>query len=144
MRLLLFHPLPPFNSIPPSSQIVSPPPGGHHTTIIAVCVSLGGVFFLAFLALGLFCLAKKKKKPIMVPAAVCIEEHEQIRETITTGPCGEQTMVVSIEDDVQIHEVLGGTTVAAGSHIGAVSSPPCSPPPVEPCTTHAPGYHQHG
>lgn len=40
-----------------------------------MCASLGGVFFLAFLAVGLFCLAKKKKKPVMIPAAECEPEH---------------------------------------------------------------------
>ncbi|CAA2966448.1 basic proline-rich -like [Olea europaea subsp. europaea] len=50
-----------------------------HTTKIAVCVSLGGLFFLAFLAVGLFCVAKKKKKPIMVPAAACEEPDEPQR-----------------------------------------------------------------
>lgn len=56
-------------------------------------LSLGGVFFLAFLALGLFCLAKKKKKPVlMVPPEVCVEEHQHLREIITTDPCGDQTV----------------------------------------------------
>lgn len=71
--------------------------------------------------MGLICLAKKKKKPVMVPAApVCIEEHEVIQEMITKGPCGEEIVTVSIEDDVQIHEVVAVDGGGAGSsYMGA-------------------------
>ncbi|XP_050254933.1 protein TRACHEARY ELEMENT DIFFERENTIATION-RELATED 7-like [Quercus robur] len=109
----------------------------HHnyTTAIAVGVSLGGAFFLAFLALGLFCLAKKKKKPVTIPvaaaAAACVEEHEHIQETITTNPCGEQTVTVTIDDDVQVHEIASASTLA----------PPCEPGETGP-STHSQG-HQH-
>ncbi|KAJ9166522.1 hypothetical protein P3X46_021262 [Hevea brasiliensis] len=118
----------PFNAVPPPSNVLAPPGGNNHTTIIAVCVSLGGAFFLAFLLVGLICLAKKKKKPVMVPAApVSIEEHEVIQETITTRPCGEEIVTVSIEDDVKIHEVVGGAGGAGSSYMGDVDGTPCEP-----------------
>jgi hypothetical protein len=89
-----------------------------------VCVSLGGVFFLAFLLIGLICLAKKKKKPVMVPVApVCIEEHEVIQETITTGQCEEETATVSMEDDVRIHGVLGVVGSGSSSNTSSPSGP---------------------
>ncbi|KAL4272310.1 hypothetical protein GQ457_13G009710 [Hibiscus cannabinus] len=87
------------------------PPGPDHTVIIAVFVSLGGAFFLAFLAVGLFCLAKRKKNVIIIPPPVeetaCVEEHRHIQETITTSPCGEETVTVTVDDDVRIHEAVG-------------------------------------
>ncbi|XWS23939.1 hypothetical protein CRYUN_Cryun28dG0058700 [Craigia yunnanensis] len=47
-----------------------------------------------------------------------LEEHQHIQETITTGPCGEQTVTVTIDDDVRIHEVAEvGAAVPVGSHI---------------------------
>nr|POE70160.1 hypothetical protein CFP56_43161 [Quercus suber] len=120
-------PPPPPNAFPPS---LSPPSGGHNTAFIAVGVSLGGAFFLAFLLVGLFCLAKKKKqRPVMVPAPVCIEEEERVHETIATGPYGEQT--VTIEDDVRIHEAVG--------------PPPCEPevPGAHTYPPPPPGPYQH-
>jgi len=63
----------------------------------------------------------------MVPTApVCIEEHEVIQETITTGQSEEETAIVSMEDDVRIHRVLG--VVGSGSSLN-MSSPsgPSSP-----------------
>lgn len=91
-----------------------------------MCVSLGGVFVLAFLAVGLFWFIKKKKKPvILVPAAACVEEHEHIRETITTDPCGEQTVTITIDDDVQVHEVVGASAV--GPQVVTAKHPPYEP-----------------
>lgn len=68
---------------------------------------------MAFLAICLVCAAKRKKRPLMVPAAVCVEEHEVVQETVVAGSCGEQT--VTIEDDVSIHEVAGGVVVGVGT-----------------------------
>ncbi|GKV09427.1 hypothetical protein SLEP1_g20932 [Rubroshorea leprosula] len=134
----------PLSSVPPSSEIASSPPGTNHTTVIAVCVSLGGAFFLAFLLVGLICMAKKKKKPVMVPAAAaCIEEHEVIQETITTGPCGEQTVTVTVEDDVVIHEEMGAVPVSQLSlHGGGAAEQPCEPglPSTGPYHRHHPHY----
>jgi len=63
----------------------------------------------------------------MLPAApVCIEEHEVIQETITTGRSEEEIMTVSMEDDVRIHGVLG--VVGSGSSLNTSSpSGPSSP-----------------
>ena len=92
-----------------------------------MCVSLGGVFFLAFLLVVLICLAKKKKKRVMVPAApVCIDELEVIQETITAGQSGEENVTVSLEEDVRIHGALG--VIGSGSSSNtSYASCPCSP-----------------
>ncbi|KAL4595337.1 hypothetical protein ACB092_12G084800 [Castanea dentata] len=133
-------PPPPPNAFPPS---LLPPSGGHkthNTTSIAVGVSIGGALFLAFLLVGLFCLAKKKKqRPVMVPAPVCIEEEERVHETIATGPYGEQT--VTIEDDVRIHEAVD-TSSGIGLHGG---EPPCEPelPGAHTYPPPPPGPQQH-
>lgn len=102
--------------------------------MIAVCASLGGVFILAFLALGLFCLAKKKKKPVMVPeaaAAACVdvEEHEVVHEVITTGPCGEQSATVDIEEDMEIHATGGAVTGSGVGIVAAGAQASCEPGP---------------
>ncbi|KAF2299740.1 hypothetical protein GH714_002975 [Hevea brasiliensis] len=95
--------------------------------VVGGAVDAGGVFFLAFMALGLFCLARRRKKAVMIPAEAeaCVEEHEHIQETITTGPCGEQTVTVTIDDDRRIHEIAEARAVEGGS------------------SSHAQGYHHH-
>jgi hypothetical protein len=99
-----------------------------------VCVSLGGVFLLAFLAIGLFWFIKKKKKPVlMVSTATCVEERQHIRETITTDQCGEQTMTVTIDDDVQVHEVVGMNV--EGPQVVTVRSPPYESGEIAPSTS---------
>lgn len=52
----------------------------------------------------------------MIPAAAetCVEEHEHIQESITTGPCGEQTVTVTIDDDRQIHEIAEAGAIERG------------------------------
>lgn len=97
-----------------------------------VCASLGGVFFLAFLAVFLFCLAKKKKKPVMVPAAApCVEEEEvgYAVEAVSTGG----------------GEICEGGGIN-GSGSGGAGGPYESHPPYQPHApeppTHAPSYSQ--
>lgn len=58
----------------------------------------------------------------MVPAAACVEERQHICETITTDPCGEQTVTVTIDDDVRVHGVVGTNVV--GPQVVTVRSPP--------------------
>ncbi|XVF64851.1 hypothetical protein PTKIN_Ptkin09bG0199600 [Pterospermum kingtungense] len=110
---------PPITPVPQGPQPPPSPGPPDHVVIIAVFVSLGGVFFLAFLAVGLLCLAKKKKKMIPPPAAAaaCVEEHQHIQETITTGPCGEQTVTVTIDDDVRIHEAAEVGAAVDSCHV---------------------------
>ncbi|GLT93757.1 hypothetical protein SLE2022_115320 [Rubroshorea leprosula] len=97
---------PPELSDPPSPVIVSPPPGSNRIIIIAVCVSLAGTFFLAFLPVGLFYLAKKKKKK--PEAADGNEPHEVTPRIIPPGSCEEQPVtVIEIEDDVVVHASCG-------------------------------------
>lgn len=77
---------------------------------------------------GLVCLAKKKKKPVMVPAApVIVEEHEAVHETIATGPGGVRATAVEIEDDVIIHGA-GGAALAGGAAGCCEGGPPCERP----------------
>ncbi|XP_039000469.1 glyceraldehyde-3-phosphate dehydrogenase, testis-specific-like [Hibiscus syriacus] len=106
---------PPPNNVTPAWAPIPPPPlppspSPDHTVILAVSVSLGGAFFIAFLAVGLFCLAKRRKKVVIIPppveATACVEEHQHIEETITTSPCGDQTVTVTVDDDVRVHEAV--------------------------------------
>ncbi|KAL6176856.1 hypothetical protein ACLB2K_053488 [Fragaria x ananassa] len=59
---ILGHPRTPYNPLAPSPQISTHHHKNHRTVYIATFVSLGSIFLLGFLALGLFCMAKKKKK----------------------------------------------------------------------------------
>lgn len=61
-------------------------------------------------------MVKKKKKRVMVPAAVCGNEHPQVDDRVVTGPCGEQTVMVSSDDD-------DGRT----PECGPVRGPTCEP-----------------
>jgi hypothetical protein len=79
----------------------------------------------------------------MVPApapAPCVEEHEEVHESIATGPYGEQTVTLSVEDDIQVHEAVG--TSAMGLHGIAGGGSPCEPPVPGSPTTYPPGHHQ--
>jgi len=77
----------------------------------------------------------------MVPApAPCVEEHEEVHESIATGPYGEQTVTLSVEDDIQVHEAVG--TSAMGLHGIAGGGSPCEPPMPGSPTTYPPGHHQ--
>lgn len=60
--------------------------------------TLGGFFCVAFLAAVLFCVVKKKMKRVMVPDEDCGNENE-VDDRVVIGPCGEQTVMVSSDDD---------------------------------------------
>lgn len=147
------------NSYPTSiDDVTSPPAGGQkHTGVIVACVSLGGVFFIAFIAMGLLCLAKKKKKPILIQVipprpAACVEQHEVIHETVIQGSHGEQAVVITVEDDVRVTTTDHGLPPAPPGHpysggpIGA--APPYNgqePELIEPprlAVHHPPAHHE--
>ncbi|XP_039041617.1 proline-rich receptor-like protein kinase PERK10 [Hibiscus syriacus] len=95
-------PLPPHVVPPPP-----PPPGHHSTVIVVVFVSLGGLFFLAFLSAALFCFLKKRKKKMVQKAEIInIDEHVKVQEAIVPGPHGEQNTVLFIEGDIHIDEEI--------------------------------------
>ncbi|KAK8642764.1 hypothetical protein V6N13_012096 [Hibiscus sabdariffa] len=99
-------PPPPHPISPPSPPHVLPPPPGHQSTVIVVVfVSLGGLFFLAFLSAALFCfLKKKKKKEVQKAEKISIDEYVKVQEAIVPGPHGEQNTVLFIEEDMHIEE----------------------------------------
>jgi hypothetical protein len=61
----------------------------------------------------------------MVLTAACVKEHEHIRKMITTDSCGEQTVTVTIDDDVQVHEVVGASVI--GPQVATTRNPPYEP-----------------
>lgn len=91
---------------PPPHVLPPPPPPGHHSTIIVVIfVSLGGLFFLAFLAIALcYLIKKRKKRAIQETDVVRIDEHVRVQEAIIQGPHGAQAVILSIEEDVHVEE----------------------------------------
>lgn len=127
-----FHPptSPPPHHSPPSPQAYPPPsphlqpppapPNNHHPTVIVIVfISLGGVFFLAFLAAALFCFLKKRnKKTVQETDLIHIDEHKKVKEAIVEGPHGSEVVMISVEDDIHIdEEVMKSERVGdKGSH----------------------------
>ncbi|OVA00287.1 hypothetical protein BVC80_1495g77 [Macleaya cordata] len=136
----LSAPPPSRHSIPPPSPILKPPPRpvapspphivppspapSNHTTIIIVFVSLGGLFFLAFLSVALCCFMKRKKKKMVQETEIInIDEHMKVQEVIVPGPHGKQAVVLSIEEDVHIQEAIKkNERVGEGLHTKSLES----------------------
>ena len=100
---------PPPHTIPLPPHVVQPPPpsspDNHLTVIVIVFVSFGGLFFFAFLAIGLCCfIKKKKKKTVQETDIIHVDEHLKVKEAAVPGPHGTQAVVLSIEEDVHIDE----------------------------------------
>ncbi|CAI9784331.1 unnamed protein product [Fraxinus pennsylvanica] len=116
------HPVfpPPPHIVPSPPHPYSPPPPpptpGHHTVIIFVFVSLGGLFFLAFLSVALFCFLKKRKRRIIQETdKVRIDEHVRVHEDIVPGPHGTKNVILTIDDDVDIEEEIKKNEVVGKS-----------------------------
>lgn len=69
-----------------------------------VVVSLGSLFFLAFLAAALFCYVKKRRRSSEKTEITKFDEHLKVEEVIVPGPHGEPTRVVMIEEDIHLEE----------------------------------------
>uniref|UniRef100_A0A803NC95 Uncharacterized protein n=1 Tax=Chenopodium quinoa TaxID=63459 RepID=A0A803NC95_CHEQI len=116
--------MPPKLPPPPPHVVPTPPPApGHHATIVIVFVSLGGVFFLAFLSAALFCFIKKRRKRMIKETDnITVDEHMHVHEEVVRGPHGEQAVLVTFEDDIHTHEtkiideIVSGTSHARGAH----------------------------
>ncbi|EXB40985.1 hypothetical protein L484_020720 [Morus notabilis] len=113
-------------SPPPPPHVVPPPsptPGHYSTVIVVVFVSLGGLFFLAFLSVALCCFIKKKKRVDEKAEIINFDEHKKVQEAIVPGPNGEQVKILTIEEDVHIDEeikkaekVMGGSSHVKSAH----------------------------
>ncbi|KAK4484598.1 hypothetical protein RD792_007185 [Penstemon davidsonii] len=132
------HPMspPPPHIVPSPPRPISPPlppppspPGHHPTVIIFVFVSIGGLFFLAFLAAAFLCYIKKRKKRIVQETdKIKIDDHVKVQEAIVPGPHGSKMVVLTIDEDVHIeeeikkNEVVGQSSHAksTGNHSRAV------------------------
>ncbi|KAL2476540.1 putative leucine-rich repeat extensin-like protein 3 [Abeliophyllum distichum] len=135
-------PPPPPHIVPSPPHPITPPPPpptpGHHTVIIFIFVSLGGLFFLAFLSVALFCFLKKRKKRIIHETdKVKIDEHIKVHEDIVTGPHGTKAVVLTIDDDVNIEEVIKkNEVVGKSSHMRSDEKHPQAPEMVATTSDH--------
>ncbi|XP_021284109.1 formin-like protein 2 [Herrania umbratica] len=113
------HPPPPPHVHPPPAPLPPAPSPSNHTVIIVVFVSCGGLFLLAFLAVALFCLLKKKKKKtVQETDVVHVDEHLKMKKAIVPGPHGPHAVVLEIVDDVDIDEEIVKTKkIEQGSHV---------------------------
>ncbi|XP_057532569.1 protein TRACHEARY ELEMENT DIFFERENTIATION-RELATED 6-like [Amaranthus tricolor] len=77
-----------------------------HSIIIVVVISFGCFFFLAAIMLGIWWLIKKRKerKLICERKDIDVDEHLKVQEMIIPGPCGPKKVLLSVEDDVRVHE----------------------------------------
>lgn len=104
------HPSPPPPHVhpPPSIPPPAPSPDDGPTVIVIVFISCGGVFFLAFLAVVLFCFLRKKKKKKNVEETdlIHVDEHKKIKEQIVEGPHGVEAVALSTQDDIHVDEVI--------------------------------------
>ncbi|KAL3584274.1 hypothetical protein D5086_015335 [Populus alba] len=107
------------DALPRLNSDISPTPGHHSTVIIVVFVSLGGLFFLAFLSVALCCFIKKKKKKTVQKTEILeFDEHTKVHEAIVPGPHGEKITVLNIEEDVHlVEEIKKNEKLTEGSHI---------------------------
>ncbi|KAF3780218.1 hypothetical protein EJ110_NYTH38254 [Nymphaea thermarum] len=119
-----FPPLPPhvYPQPPPFHPNIPPPAPAHHpTVIIVVFASLGGLFFLAFLSLALCCFIKKRKKQVEKSEIINVEEHFKVQEAIVPGPHGQETVVLSIEEDIKFEEKVKKNEKLSEADEGAVT-----------------------
>jgi len=85
-----------------------------------VVISLGSLFFLAFLAAALFCYLKKRRKSSTKAEIIEFDEHLKVQETIVQGPHGEQTRVVMLEEDIHLVEDIHKTEkLSRPSHLSS-------------------------
>ncbi|KAE8100469.1 hypothetical protein FH972_018365 [Carpinus fangiana] len=104
-------PPPPPHVHPPPPHVLPPPPApspnNNPTVIVIVFISFGCLFFLAFLAVAIFCCIKRrKKKEVQETEVIHFDEHRKVNEVIVPGPHGPHAVILSVEDDVHIDEVI--------------------------------------
>lgn len=59
------------------------------------------------LAFALFCCIKKRKKRTSQETEIIhFDEHKKVKEAVVSGPFGQKTVVLSVEDDVHIDEEI--------------------------------------
>ncbi|KAL6311143.1 hypothetical protein AAG906_025692 [Vitis piasezkii] len=121
-------PPPPHTRPPPPPHVLPPPPSpspdSHPTVIIIVFVSLGGLFFLAFLSVALCCfLKKRKKKMVQETDIIKVDEHLTVKEAIVPGPHGEKAVVLFVDDDVHIQEEIRKNEKFGQGHLHGKSAP---------------------
>lgn len=116
------HPItppPPPHVRPPPAPLPPAPSPSNNTVIIVVFVTCGGLFFLAFLAVALFCfLKKKKKKTAQETDIVHVDEHFRVKEATVPGLHGTKAVVLEIEDDVHVDkEIVKTERTMQGSNL---------------------------
>lgn len=120
-----FPPPPPPAGKPPPPHITPPPPppSPDHgpTVVVIIFISCGGIFFLAFLAIAIFCFIKKtknKKKRVQETEIIHVDKHLKVKEGIVQGPHGAEAVALSFEDDVHVvDEIKKNEMSVEGKHV---------------------------
>ncbi|KAG9457241.1 hypothetical protein H6P81_001749 [Aristolochia fimbriata] len=101
------------------NDIMSSSSQQHAVLLIVVFVSLGGLFVLASLSAALCFLLLKKKKDeeyTQKTEVADVEEHLRVHGATAPGPGGPHAVVLSIDDDVQVHHEVEKTRDALPDH----------------------------
>ncbi|PNX75232.1 proline-rich receptor-like protein kinase PERK10-like protein [Trifolium pratense] len=95
-----------------STQSNNPP-----IVIVVVVVCSGGLVLLSLITFVLFCFfQKRKEKKTQETDVIHIDEHKKGNETIVSGPFGQQSVAISVEDDVHVDEEKKKETLDHGLH----------------------------
>ncbi|GAB4845104.1 Stearoyl-[acyl-carrier-protein] 9-desaturase 6, chloroplastic [Ancistrocladus abbreviatus] len=117
------RPFPP----PPPSPIPPPPSPSNPTIIVVVFVSFGCLFLLAACLLAWCFIKKKKKKMVRQTEDVDVDEHLKVKKLVMPGPHGPRTVVLSVEDEVNVHEHIRESEIKAeGLHAESAEGPKIS------------------
>ncbi|WVZ06796.1 hypothetical protein V8G54_020142 [Vigna mungo] len=57
-------------------------------------------------AFALFCCVQRRKKKMQRKKVIHFDEQKRVQETIVSGPFGQNTVVVTVEDNVHIDEEI--------------------------------------
>ncbi|KMT19446.1 hypothetical protein BVRB_1g010760 [Beta vulgaris subsp. vulgaris] len=103
----------PFRPSPPPPHPhptpVPPPPSldSHPTVIVIIFISFGCLFLLGALLLCIWWFMKKKRterKLINERKDIDVDEHLKVQEMIMAGRHGPKKVLVSVEDEIRVHE----------------------------------------
>ncbi|WJX15899.1 hypothetical protein P8452_05996 [Trifolium repens] len=94
--------------------------------IVVVVICVGGLALLSLITLVLFSgFQKRKEKKTQETDIIHIDEHKKGKETIVPGPFGQQTVIISVEDDVHVDEARKKETLDHGVHAKSSSAIIC-------------------
>ncbi|KAJ8424561.1 hypothetical protein Cgig2_013208 [Carnegiea gigantea] len=114
---------PHFQPPPPPPPV--PTPDHHPTVIVIVVISFSSLLFLGACLFSLWCLLwrHKKRKFVQKTEDIDVDEHRKVQEMVLPGPHGPKTMVLSVEDEVRVHDKVSKHEIDMVSSKGLHGAP---------------------